>query len=208
MSTWGCYVRDSVLFVSDFDDSLHIFSVANLYNVYQLGAVYVPNAGSDVKVLGDHAYVGAKGLGLVDVSDPHNPTLVDYYVTPDNVMRIVCDSPYVYAACYGGGVCIFDTTLTAVTDRSEAPVRPVEPRVFGSVTKGRTTIEFSGTAGKEVSLQVYDVTGTSIGRAELLATGPGTTRHHLQLSGRAAGVYIVRASVGNRVYQLRITKLQ
>jgi hypothetical protein len=118
ISTWGCFVRDSLLFVSNFDDSLHIFNIANLYNVFQLGAVYVSGAGSDVEVLGDYAYVGAKGLGLVNVSNPHNPVLVDYYSTPDNVMRIVCDSPYVYAACYGGGVCIFETTQVGIQEPS------------------------------------------------------------------------------------------
>jgi hypothetical protein len=208
VSAWGCCVRDSLLFVSDFDDSLHIWSVANLSSVYQLGAVHVSGAGYDVKVLGDHAFVGADGLGLVDISDVRNPRLLAYYTTPDFVRRVVCDSPYVYAASWSAGVCIFDTATLAVADRSEVPVRPGEARVLGSVTNGRVSIEFAETAGREVHLQVFDVTGKSVGRADVLAVGPGTRCCQLDLSSRAAGVYIVRVNAGDRAYQLRITKLQ
>ncbi len=208
VSAWGCCVRDTLLFVSDFDDSLHIWSVANLSNVYQLGAVHVSGAGHDVKVMGDFAYVGADGLGLVDISDVRNPKLLAYYTTPDFVRRVVCDSPYVYAACYSAGVCIFDTATLAVAERPDVAVRPAELRVLGSVTNGRATIEFSVPARKEVNLQVFDVSGKSIGRPDVLAVCPGTTRHQLDLTGRPTGVYIVRVSVGNRVDHLRITKLQ
>jgi len=207
-SAWGCCVRDSLLFVSDFDDSLHIWSVANLLNVYELGAAPVSNAGYDVKVLGDYAYVGAKGLGLVDISDPRNPRLLAYYSTPDFVRRVVCDSPYVYASCWSAGVCIFDTATLAVTERSEVPLRSGEARVLGTVTNGRVSIEFTEATRKEVNLQVFDVTGKSAGRADALDAGPGTTRYLLDLSSRAAGVYIVRVNVGDRINHLRITKLQ
>jgi hypothetical protein len=208
VSAWGCCVRDSMLFVSDFDDSLHIWSVANLSNVYQLGATYVRGAGLDVQVQGDYAYVGADGLGLVDISDVQNPRLLAYYSTPDFVRRVVCDSPYVYASCWSAGVCIFDTASTAMADRSEVPVRPAEARVLGSVTKGRVTIELSTATRKEVNLQVFDVTGKSIGMADNLVLSPGITRRQLDLARAQAGVYIVRVNVGDRVYQLRITKLQ
>jgi hypothetical protein len=208
ISAWGCCVRESLLFISDFDDSLHIWSVANLFNVHELGAVHVSNAGYDVKVLGDYAFVGAKGLGLVDISDPRNPGLLAYYSTPDFVRRVTCDSPYVYAACYSGGVCVFDTASTAVSERSQVLVSRDEARLLSSVTTGHATIELSVAGRKEVSLQVFDVAGKSIGRVDILAIGSGTTRHDLKLIGMAAGVYIVRASVGNRVYQLRITKLR
>jgi len=208
VSAWGCCLRDSLLFVSDFDDSLHIWSVANLFNVYELGAVPISNAGYDVKLLGDYAYVGAKGLGLVDISDPRSPGLLAYYSTPDFVRRLTCDSPYVYAACYSGGVCVFDTASTAVSERSQVLASRGEARLLSSVTRGHATLEFSVTGRKEVRLQVFDVTGKSVGRADVLAIGPGTARYDLKLNAMAAGVYIVRASVGNRVYQLRITKLQ
>ena len=177
VSSWGCCVRDSLLYFSAFDESLHIWNIANLYNVQQLGAVHVAGAGNDVKVLGNYAYVGATGLGLVDVGDPRNPALKAYYSTPDNITRVVCDSPYVYAACYSGGICIFDTTSTAVAERSEVQVRPAEVRVVGSVTNGRAIIVFSGIARKEVDLQVFDMAGNRLGRADVLAY-PGTACCH------------------------------
>jgi hypothetical protein len=208
MSAWGCCVVDTFLYVPDFDDSLHIWSVANLFNVYQVGSVHVAGSGYDVKVLGDYAYVGAYGLGVVNVADPRNPVLVDYYVTPDDVRRVVCDSGRVYAACWSAGVCIFDTFSTAVTEPSPAPTPERRVRLLGSVTNGRATIEFSGANRKEVYLQVFDIAGNRIGRADALALNrSAVTRHQIDLTGRAAGVYIVRVSVSNEVYQLRTTKL-
>jgi hypothetical protein len=209
ISAWGCCVRESLLFVSDFDDSLHIFSVANLNSVYQLGAVYVSGAGPyDVKVLGDCAFVGASGLGLVDVSDPRNPALLTYYATPDDVRRVVCDSPYVYAACWGGGVLILDTTSTAMTEHSSPAIPAIPVRLLGSVTNRLAVIELSETQGKEVYLQLFDVAGNRLGRADVPAMGHGRIPYQLDLTGEAAGVYIVRVNVGNRAYHLRITKLQ
>jgi hypothetical protein len=61
---------------------------------------------------------------------------------------------------------------------------------------------------KEVSLQVFSVTGKCIGRADVLTAGRGTTRYQLDLTGKAAGVYFVHVDADNRVYHLRITKLQ
>jgi hypothetical protein len=207
MSAWGCCVRDSLLFVSDFDDSLHIWSVANLYNVYQLGAVYVRGAGYDVKVLGDYAYVGADGLGLVDISDPRTPRLLGYYATPDFVRRVVCDSPHVYAACWSAGVFIFDTVTTAVKDRAEGPVRPSDARILGSVTNGFAIVEFSTETRKEVNLQVFDIVGNRVGRTDVLEGEFGDGRRcQIDLSGRPAGVYILQVNVGNRVCQLRTVK--
>jgi len=76
------------------------------------------------------------------------------------------------------------------------------------VTNGRATIEFSLNVGKEVHLQVFDIAGRSLGRADAPTVEDGTARYRLDLTGEPAGVYIVRVNVGNRVYQLRITKLQ
>jgi hypothetical protein len=207
ISTWGCFVRDSLLFVSEFDDSLHIFNIANLYNVYQLGAVHISGAGSDVKVLGDYAYVGAKGLGLVNVSNPHNPTLVDYYTTPDNVMRIVCDSPYVYAACYGGGVCIFETATTGAHEVRPTPVLDENARLESSPVHNYATVQVRNTTRKEVMCNAFTVTGSYLPVPVSVSIGDRCTSLRLDLRSVSSGVYLLRVRVGKTVYPLRMTKL-
>ena len=208
VDAWGCCVRDSLLFVSDFDESLHIYSVANLTNPYELGSVYVRGAGNDVGVLGNYAFVGAAGLGLVDISNPRSPSLLASYATPDFVRRVACDSPYVYAACWFGGLLIFDTTLTAVAEPPPQAVLSVPVRLLGSVTSRYATLELSETQGREVNLQLFDIAGNTFGRTDVPTVRQGTTRFQLDLAGAAAGVYIVRVNVGDRAYHLRITKLQ
>jgi hypothetical protein len=207
VNTWGCFVRDSLLFASEFDDSLHIFNVANLFNVHQLGAVYVSGAGSDVKVLGNYAFVGAKGLGLVDVSDPRNPSLIAYYTTPDNVMRVVCDSPYVYAACYGGGVCIFDTVTPAVHEDHQVPPRPDEVSLESSPVRERATVRVRNLAGKEVKCNAYTVAGMRVPVTVSVSVGDRWTTLRLDLRSVASGVYLLRINVGKAAHSLRIVKL-
>jgi len=208
VDAWGGCVRDSLLYVSDFDESLHIYSVANLSNTYELGSVFVPGAGHDVGVLGNYAFVGAAGLGLVDISDPRTPTLLTCYATPDFVRRVVCDSPYVYAACWGAGVLVFDTTSAAVAEPASRSMPSTPVRLLGSVTSSKATLELSRTQGKEVHLQLFDIAGNRIGRADIPTRGSSTTCYQLDLTGRSAGVYIVRVNVGDRAYHLRMIKLQ
>jgi len=208
MSAWGCCVVDTFLYVPDFDDSLHIWSVANLFNVYQLGSAYVRGSGLDVKVLGDYAYVGCDGLGVVNVADPRNPVLVECYQTPDFVRRVVIDSGYVYAACWGAGICIFDTFTTSVRDVATTPQSSWPVRLMGSVTRGIATIEFPGFTEREVHLQVLDIAGNKLGWADALAANRGAfARRRVDLTEQPAGVYFVRVGIGDRVYHLRITKL-
>jgi len=207
IGTWGCFVRDSLLFVSEFDDSLHILNIANLYNVYQLGAVHVTGAGSDVRVLGNYAYVGAKGLGLVDVSNPHNPISASYYSTPDNVMRVVCDSPYVCAACYGGGVCIFDTATTGVHEARPTPVLDEDARLESSPVHNYATVQVRNTARKEVMCNAFTVTGSYLPVPVSVSIGDRCTSLRLDLRSVSSGVYLLRVRVGKTVYPLRMTKL-
>jgi hypothetical protein len=207
ISAWGCCVRDSVLFVSDFDDSLHIWSVANLYNVYQLGAVYVSGAGHDVKVLGGYAYVGADGLGLVDISDLRSPRLLAYYSTPDFVMRVVCDSPHVYAACYSGGVCIFDTLTTGVNEGESIPRRAIDVVLASSPARDQVTVRIRNAEREEVMCNVYSVAGARVLAPVSVSYGGGCTSLRLDLRSASSGVYLLRVRVGKTVCPLRITKL-
>jgi hypothetical protein len=80
--------------------------------------------------------------------------------------------------------------------------------VLSSITKDIALIEFSESGGKEVHLQLLDIAGNRIGRADVPTRGSSTTCYQLDLRGKPAGVYIVRVNVGDRVYHLRVTKLQ
>ena len=98
--------------------------------------------------------------------------------------------------------------MTGIAESPLASATEHQVRVLGSVTNRYAIIEFSEEARKEVSLHVFDVTGKSVGRADVHTRGSGTTRYLLDLTSEPAGVYIVRVNVGDRAYHLRITKLQ
>ena len=165
----------------------------------------------DVIALDTLAYVGCywDAMRVMSVTDPHNMCVVGLGAVPQTAWRIAYAAPYVYAACFDGGVCIFETTTTAVEEGPGTQAPSYGIRVLGSVTDGIVTIELSEATGKEVYLQVFDIAGNRIGRADALALNrSAVTRHQVDLTGRAAGVYFVRVSIGNMAYRLRITKLQ
>lgn len=206
MSAWGCCVVDTFLYVPDFDDSLHIWSIANLFNVYQVGSVHIAGSGYDVKVLGDYAYVGCYGLGVVNVADPRNPIQVDRYRTPQWVRRVVCESGYVYAACMDAGVLVFDTFSTAIAETPVVRSPPCQVSLLGSVVRDAATVVLSGPGGKEVFLETFNITGKRIGKKCVTNVLDGT-RHRVDLSRQPAGVYVMLVRIDNRAYQLRVSKL-
>jgi hypothetical protein len=76
-----------------------------------------------------------------------------------------------------------------VTEPSTAVTPANRVRLLGSVTSGRATIEFSGINGEEVYLQVFDIAGNGIGRADAIVLDrSAVTCHQVDLTGKAAGV--------------------
>jgi hypothetical protein len=202
------FVVDSLAYVAN--DGLFVYNVKDPAAPVPVDSFCDGLNARDVIVLDTLAYVGCywNAMRVMSVADPHNMRMVGSAAVPQTAWRIAYAAPYVYAACFDGGVCIFETTTTAVDEGSGARLPSNGIRVLGSVTAGIATIELLDATGKEVHLQVFDIAGNRIGKADALVASRGTTRHQLDLTGEAAGVYVVRVCVGNRAYRLRITKLQ
>ncbi len=199
-------VVDTLAFLTG--GGLYVYNVANPANpvvVDSLGGWPYAFAVAMAETL---AYVGCRdAVRLVNVSDPHNMRVVASSPVPRLVWKMTYAAPYVYAACFDAGVCIFEASSTGVSERPNAPAVPDGVRLLGSVTGGRVTLEFQEAPGKEVRLQLFDIVGNRIGRVDVLAGELGDGRRCLiDLSGRPAGVYVLQVNVGDRVYQLRMVK--
>ena len=180
----GCKVRDTLLYFPDNDDSLHIFSVANLYAVYQIGAVGFDADVWDVDLLDNLAFVASiQAVNVVDVSDPRNPVLIGRYQTPDDVWQLTVESGRLYAASFAAGVCIFDTAHVAVAEPRSEPKQRGSARLRPpSVAKGAMRVESGG--GR---VRLFDVAGK---KAAELKSGVN------DVSRIPAGIYFVRTDSG------------
>ena len=104
-------------------------------------------------------------LRVIDISDPSAMHDVGYYITPEWVRRVFRKDSLIYAACNGGGVCIFETTSTSsVSEASPVAPRPqafeLTPNPASSFvdirlevkqnTNTRNTVRFYDAAGRVV----------------------------------------------------------
>ena len=78
--------------------------------VLRRGVAYLPDASSDVVVIGDVAYVatGPRGVVLVDVSDPSSPEVRGRITTPGAALRLFPDGDRLLVANGSAGVLLLD----------------------------------------------------------------------------------------------------
>jgi hypothetical protein len=109
----GICVKDTFAYLAHFGQGLDIWSVAKPKAPYLIATCSLPSQALCVAINRNIAYVGEAGkLRVFDISRPTVPAQVGYYQMPDDVCRVRCSGPYVYAACFDAGVCIMETTGT------------------------------------------------------------------------------------------------
>ncbi len=76
------------------------------------GVLYLPDAGSDVVVVGETAFVasGPQGVVVVDVSDPSAPSAVTRLATGGAALRFSLDGDRLLVANASGGVVLLDVS--------------------------------------------------------------------------------------------------
>jgi hypothetical protein len=205
---WGMDVVDTMLYAVGQNAQFWTLSVANPANPRLLGSLTLPSYdGQDVVVVGTTAFIGERAIRVVDVSDPAAPQLCGAVSVPGWADRLLYDSPYVYAACYDAGVCIFETTQTGVFE--EALIRgQTRLAALPSVTAGVVSVVIPA-GGLAVGLGVFDVSGKEVMQ---LAPGPrqsgASSVLSVNLAGLPAGVYVFRGIVGGQATTAKVVKTQ
>jgi hypothetical protein len=143
---------------------LQVWSIADPTSPRLIDTVYYPR-GYDVIVVDSLLYFGGLDFRVLSLRNPAHPIEVGRYTTPYRVYRLFYSAPYVYAACFGGGVCILETTSTsAVTEANPVVPRPqafeLTPNPASSFvdirlevkqnTSARNTVKFFNAAGRKV----------------------------------------------------------
>jgi hypothetical protein len=194
-NSWGIAVRDSFAYVPSAYDSLWVFNVGNPLSPFPVAHVWLGNShGYDVALDGSLAYVGCYDLRVFDISDPLSPVRVGYYSTPGRVRRVTVHDGLVYAACFGAGVGIFETTNTAgIADSRNVGDRFSLLSVFPNPAGEQVTIRGPASAIVGSSVRFYDATGKVV--LEVQPRGSSDSRAfsvQADLQRLPAGTYFVR----------------
>jgi hypothetical protein len=108
-------VEDTIAIVGGVSQ-LFAISVANPAAPRLISTLTLEETCYGISMAGTTAYVGASAnsssLRVFDISNPESLRCTGYYVAPGEVIRTLLQDSLVYAACLGGGVCIFETTST------------------------------------------------------------------------------------------------
>jgi hypothetical protein len=163
---WGIRVQDTIALVGG-DFKLDAVSVANPAEPRVISSFPLPGeACYGIALDGSLAYVGTSSeFRVFDISNPESLRSVGYRQAPAAVVRVFRQDSLVYAACYGAGVCIFETTSTSAIAEA-SPVVPMAQAIeltpnpassFVDIklevrqnTSTRNTVRFFNAAGRVV----------------------------------------------------------
>jgi len=184
---WNGSVRDTFLFLSS--GGILVYSVADPGQPRLIDSLSVGPNTYWVEAVGSLLYTDNRdGVRVVDASDIHNMQVRGFTATPYTVKRLTYKSPYIYAACWEAGVCIFESTQVGVNERT-AGFRPMQVyvSVVPSPAADCVALTLGGYLGDRPTIVVRDVTGREVMR---LNRGAANDRPvYLDVTSLAGGVY-------------------
>jgi hypothetical protein len=181
--TRGAYngtVRDTFLFLSS--GGVLVYSVADPTQPRLIDSLSLGPNTYWVEAVGTLLYAGsADGVRVVDASDVHNMRVRGFAATPRNANRLTYKSPYIYASCSEGGVCIFESTQVAVAEPKQG--EGTQARKGASVVRGVLFLPDAPSHRSRAVSWLLDVSGRKV-----LDLHPGAN----DVRTLAPGVYFVR----------------
>jgi hypothetical protein len=122
------------------------------------------------------------------------------------VRRLCYSDGLVYAALWEAGIAVYETTAVGIAEQAPTRQKPATLRVWPALTNGEARLTLGAAAGK-VDIAVYEVSGkrTENVRRQIVMKG-GATEGVLDLSGLAAGVYVVRVKAEGKSFTAKVVK--
>jgi hypothetical protein len=203
-NSWGVAVRDTFAYIPSAYDSLWVLSVANPSSVYSITSVWLGNHhGYDVVLSGQYAYVGCYDFRVFDISTPTQPRLVGYYTTPDRVRRIFADSGYIYAACFAGGMCIFEQLPSGIEENNRTiNAKNIMLKIYPNPAKGVIRVR-SPLSVKEI--KIFDVSGKLVKVTDKVTSAQSHKQEvKISLKGINPGIYFLQ--VGKEFKKFLVVK--
>jgi hypothetical protein len=144
-------------------------------------------------LIGHYAVVGCFDLRIFDISNPINPIPVGFYTTPDRVRRISYDGRNIYAACFGAGMYIFDTSFTGIEENTSSIKHPqllVMPNPASD--KIRILMDKLPWNSRKITICIYDITGKLFKRFDISNAQVNNFNNlEIEIKSWPAGCYII-----------------
>jgi len=191
--TWGIAIKDTMAYLAT--DSLRVVNVADPRAAHQIccfpGLAYP----ADVAVNGSRAYTSSDPDGrfyVFDISNPAHPTEVGYHDAPGRVVKIRQEGAFVYAACSGGGLCIFDTLVSVgIPAARGSPAFPCRLRVMPNPVHNFGSIVLPQGTQSPSQVSIWAVSGRLLARAAINPSNQGVKRWPIDFTPFPPGVYVV-----------------
>ncbi|MBM3315308.1 hypothetical protein FJY71_05645 [candidate division WOR-3 bacterium] len=185
---------------------LRTVSVANPTSPYLLDSVSVYDITSDVIVIDTLAIVSGYKLHLFNVADPRDIRKVGEWTAPGWGRRLRYSAPYIYAGCFGAGVCILETVTVGMSERAGARPLP-SVRLGATLVSGGVELAVQVKGGGPIGIRLFDVTGRMALTRDERGTPGDLTRLRVSVRELPAGVYLVQVRADGTVNTLRFTKV-
>jgi hypothetical protein len=202
---WNVFVKDTLAFFAG-GNGLFIYSVADIHSPCLIDSIAWGANVFDVVAVDTLAYVGCRdGLRLLSISDPAEPRLLAFQSAPYLVWRLTYAEPYVYAACSEAGICVFETTQTAIAEPGE-----LRPRAAGVVALtpnpagAQAALRVAQRSDSRWSIVARDATGRRVDVPTMMDRVGGLMKLDLSLMG--SGVYFVEVREGNRSTSVKLVR--
>jgi len=201
--TYGLDFRDTVVFAVG-QQVLNTISVANPAAPYLLDSLPLSFITHDVVVVDSVAYVCGWQLQTVNIANPRDLKVIGapFAVPSQCAHRIIYVPPFLYVACTDGGVSIYETLQTGVSElpSSTSPSRKwLEP----TVTTGRVRFLFDRELAGCGSVSVYDAGGA---RMPTPINDHDSRSGEIDLSNAPDGVYVLRFKTDRGSYSAKVVK--
>jgi hypothetical protein len=206
-ATGGIYVRDTFAYVAGSYDSVFVYSVARPNAPVRLGALDVSDGtpwsqfNRDIELVDTIAYVSGWQMKTISVADPRAPRECGprWYPPSSLIRRLAYAPPYLYAACYDGGVCILETLSTGVAEaRRDRASDMVDVRP--SVVRGAARVQV--TTGQVAAVVVFTAAGVRIDAS----CRPDRAGWTVDLSRQPAGVYVLHITADRAKHLAKVIK--
>ena len=154
------------------------------------------------------AYLGCRdAVRLVSIADPHNMRVVASAPVPQSAWKMTYVAPHLYAACFDGGVCIFDTASPGISEVPSANLRAGDVLLASSPVRDHAIVRIRNAARKEVMSSAYTAAGVRVPVVAAVSVGDRWTTLRFDLRSVASGVYLLRIRMGETAHSLRVVKL-
>jgi hypothetical protein len=204
----GVSLADTIAYVAGPYTGLVSLNVSDPSSPRVIDSLYLGDTlwWNDVTTTGSRAYVGGERVLTVDITDPANLMVRGSLSPPYLVQRVAYSSPYLYAACLEAGVAIYETTAVGIAEQAPARHRPAALRLRPGLTDGEVHFTLD-VAARSIDIAVYDVSGKRLGnvRQQVTVKG-GAAEGVIDLSGLAAGVYVVRVEAERKSFTAKVVK--